>query len=113
GHRLHEIEDRNVVGKGVFLFPGARLHFLEAGAHDDLDVFAAKPARGTAAIHPGVAAAEHDDTAADFFDRAEKTRTQPFDADMDVGGRLLAAGDVEFTAARRAGADEDRVILLV
>src|SRR6267142_5278400 len=32
---------------------------------------------------------------------------------MDVGGRFLAAGDIELTAARRAGAYEDRVVILV
>src|SRR3954467_9884270 len=32
---------------------------------------------------------------------------------MDVGGGFLAAGDVELAAARRAGADEDRVVILV
>src|SRR6185312_17372846 len=29
---------------------------------------------------------------------------------MDVGGGFLAAGDIEFAAAWRAGADEDRII---
>ena len=112
-HRHHEIEDRNVLVKGVFLFPGARLHFLEAGTHDHLDVFAAEPARGAAAIHRGVAAAEHDDAPADLLDMAERDRRQPFDADVDIGGGFLAAGDVELAAARGAGADEDRVVILV
>ena len=40
------------------------------------------------------------------------TLRQPVDADMDVGGGFLAAGDVEVAAARRAGADEDRVVVL-
>ena len=31
---------------------------------------------------------------------------------MDIGGGFLAAGDVELAAARRAGADEDRVVIL-
>ena len=31
---------------------------------------------------------------------------------MDVGGRFLAAGNLELAAARRAGADEDRVVIL-
>ena len=34
--RHQEIEDRNVLVHGVFLFPGGRLHLLEAGAHDTL-----------------------------------------------------------------------------
>ena len=41
-----------------------------------------------------------------------ETDGQPVDADMDVGGGFLAAGDVEVAAARRAGADEDRVVAL-
>src|SRR4051812_30914995 len=31
---------------------------------------------------------------------------------MDVGGGFLAAGNIQFAAARRAGADEDRIIVL-
>src|SRR5206468_2954020 len=63
----HEIEDRNILADGVFLFPGRGLHFLEPRTHDHLDVFAAEAACGTAAIHRGVAAAEHDDAAADLL----------------------------------------------
>src|SRR6185503_19849520 len=63
------------------------------------------------AIHRRVAAAEHDDAPADLLDMAERDRRQPFDADVDVGGRFLAAGDLELAAARRAGADEDRVVV--
>ena len=75
----------------------------------DLHVLAAEAARGAAAIHGGVAAAEHDHALADLVDVAERDRGQPVDADMDVGGGFLAAGNVEVAAARRAGADEDRV----
>ena len=107
--RHQVIEDRNVLVHGVLLFPGGRLHLLEAGAHDDFDVLAAEPARGAAAIHGGVAAAEHDDALADLVDVAERDAGEPVDADMDVLGRFLAAGNVEVAAARRAAADEDRV----
>ena len=41
-----------------------------------------------------------------------ETDGQPVDADVDVLGRFLAAGNVEVAAARRAGADEDRVAIL-
>ena len=41
-----------------------------------------------------------------------ETERQPVEADMDVGGRFLAAGHVEVAATRRAGADEDRVVSL-
>src|SRR5207302_2738584 len=78
-------------------------------AHDDGDLLAAKAARGAAAIHRRVAAAEHDDAAADLVDMAEGDAGQPVDADMDVGGGLLPAGDHELAAARRARADKHRV----
>jgi len=42
----------------------------------------------------------------------ERDGGQPVDADMNVFGRFLAAGDIEVAAARRAGADEDRVVVL-
>ena len=70
---------------------------------------AAEAARGAAAIHGGVAAAEHDHALADLVGVAERDVGEPVDADMDVGGGFLAAGNVEVAAARRAGADEDRV----
>ncbi len=41
-----------------------------------------------------------------------ETLDKPVDADVDVLGRFLAAGDVEIAAARRAAADEDRVEIL-
>ena len=72
--RHQEIEDRDVLVHGVLLFPGGRLHLLEAGAHDHLHVLAAEPARGAAAVHRGVAAAEHDDALADLVDVAERHR---------------------------------------
>src|SRR5439155_12219565 len=40
---------------------------------------------------------------------AKRNRSQPIDADMDVLASLLAAGGVELAAARRAGADKNRV----
>ena len=108
GHE--EVEDRDVLVDRVFLLPGRGLHFLEARADDHLHVFAAEAARRAAAVHRGVAAAEHDDALADLVDVAERDAGQPVDADMDVGGGFLAAGNVEIAAARRAGADEDRVV---
>ena len=96
----------------ILFFPGRRLHLLKAAAHDNGDLFAAEPARGAAAIHRGVAAAEHDDAAADLVDMAERDARQPIDADMDVGRRLVAARDVEIAPARRAAADKNRVPIL-
>ena len=107
--RHQEIEDRDVLVHGVFLLPGGRLHLLEAGAHDHFHVLAAEAAGSAAAVHGGVAAAEHDDALANFGDMPERDRGQPVDADMDIGGGFLAAGNVELASARRAGADEDRV----
>src|SRR5262249_36692829 len=106
----HEVvEDRDALVHGVLLLPGRRLHLLEAGAHHDLDVLAAEPARRAAAVHGGVAAAQHDHALADLVDVAERHAGEPVDADMDVGGRLLAAGNVEIATARRAAPDEHRV----
>src|SRR5204862_4633741 len=70
---------------------------------------AAEAARGAAAIHRRVAAAEHDDAAADLVDMAERDGGQPVDSDMDVGGGFLAARRLEFAPARRARADKDCV----
>src|ERR1700686_7826 len=111
GLRHHEIEDRNVLVNGVLFLPRARLHLLEAGTHDHLDVLAAETARGAAAIHRGIAAAEHDHTLADLAGVFERDRGEPVDADVNIGGRFLAAGNIEFAAARRAGADKDRIVV--
>src|SRR5205085_3308686 len=62
--RHQEIEDRDALVHRVLFFPGRGLHFLEAAAHDYRDFLAAEAARGAAAIHRRVAAAEHDDAAA-------------------------------------------------
>src|SRR6185503_21263062 len=86
---------------------------LEAGPHDDLHMLAAETARGAAAVHRGVAAAEYDDALADLGGVAERNGRQPVDADMDMFGRFLAAGNVQIAAARRPAADEDRVVILV
>ena len=103
------VEDRDALVHGVLLLPGGRLHLLEAGADDDLDIRAAKAAGGAAAVHRGVAAAEHDHALSDAVDVAERDVRQPVDADVDVGRAVLPAGHVEVAPARRAGADENRV----
>src|ERR1700722_11387855 len=41
---------------------------------------------------------------------AERNARQPFDADMNVACRFAAPGDVEIASARRAAADENRVV---
>src|SRR3954471_10761974 len=65
----HEvIVNRNALVHGVFLFPRRRLHLFEAGAHDNIDLSAAEAARRAAAVHRGIAAAEHDYALADLAD---------------------------------------------
>src|SRR5581483_7386597 len=107
--RHEEIEDRDALMHRVLLLPGRGLHLVEAGADDDLDVVAAEAAGGAAAVHRGVAAAEHDDPASDPVDVAEGDAGQPVDADVDIRRGFLPPGNVEVAAARSAGADEDGV----
>ena len=64
--RHQVIVDRDALVHGVFLFPRRRLHFLEARAHHHVDLLAAEPARRAAAVHGGIAAAEHDHALADL-----------------------------------------------
>src|SRR6266700_3425753 len=111
GHE--KIEDRDALVRRVLFLPGRGLHLLEARAYDDGNLLAAEAARGAAAIHRRVAAAEHDDAAADLVDMTKRDGGQPVDADMDMGARLLAPGKLDLAAARRAGADKDRVPALV
>jgi hypothetical protein len=62
-------------------------------AHDHLHVLGAQAARRAAAVHRGVAAAEHDDALlADAGDVAEGHAGQPVDADVDVGRGFLRPG---------------------
>ena len=57
--------------------------------------------RAAAAVHRGVAAAEHEHALADLVDVAEIHVRQPVEADMDVAcGGFLPAGNVEVAAAR-------------
>src|ERR1700730_15604721 len=106
----HEpVEDRDAFMHRVLFLPRRALHLLEAASHDDGALLAAEPARRATAIHRRVAAAEHDDAAADLVDVAERDAGEPVDADMDIGRRLFAAGNVQVPAARGAAADEHRV----
>src|SRR6267154_1320176 len=111
GHEV--IQDGNAFVLRVFLLPGRGLHFLEARAHDHLHVFAAQALGRPAAVHRRVAAAQHDHAPADPVGVAEGNGRKPVDADMDVLGRFPAPRNVEVAAARRARADEDRVIALL
>ena len=106
----HEVVvDRDALVRGVLLLPRRRLHFVEAGAHDDLHVLAAQPLRAAAAVHRGVAAAQHDDALADLRRVAERHAGEPVDADVDVLRRLAPARQIDVAPARRAAADEHGV----
>src|ERR1039458_1486467 len=110
GHKV--VEDRNALVHGVFLLPGRGLHLFEAGTHDHLHVLAAQALARAAAVHGGVAAAEHDDALGDLVDMPEGDAGEPVDADVDVLGRFLASRNIDVAAARRARPDEYRVIAL-
>ena len=107
------VEDRDAFVQRIFLLPGRGLHFLEAAAHDDLDLLAAQAPCRAAAVHRGIAATEHDHALANAGDVAERDRGQPVDTDMDIRCRLLPARALQVAPARGAAANEDRVIALV
>jgi hypothetical protein len=108
--RVVIVEDRYALVHRVLELPVGGLHDLPRRAHGDGDLFRAEAERAAAAVHRRVPAADHDDAAAHALDVAEGDRGQPVDADVDVLFRLLAAGNFEVLAARRAGADEHRVV---
>jgi len=104
GH--HEIEDGNAFVDRIFLFPRAGFHLLVARTHDDLDVLAPRrlaerqqsiavlPPPSTMTRLPILSMCPNDTLA---------SQSMPT---WDVFRALGATGDVEVTAARRAGADE-------
>ena len=97
------VEDRDRLALGVLDLPGRRLHVLARRAHGDAYVLAAEADGRAAAVHGRVAAADDDDLLADLGRVLEGDRGQPVDADVDVGGGFLAAGDIRdpCRAARR------------
>jgi hypothetical protein len=106
------VEDGDALVNGVFLLPGAGLHFLEARAHHDLHVLGAESSCGPAAVHRGIAAAEHDDALLDTGDVAEGHAGKPVDTQVDVGRGLVAPWHLQITPTGRATTDEDRVVIL-
>ena len=111
--RHQHVEDRNILAHGVFLFPRRGLHFLKAGAHDDLDALATEAAGGAAAIHGGVAAAKHDHALADVVmwpNETEDSQSMPM---WKLAAASFAAWNIQVAAARRASADEHGVPVLV
>ena len=113
GFRHQHVEDRDILALGIFLLPGRRLHLVKAGPHDHLHALATQPAGGAAAIHGGVATAQHDDALADRGNVAERDGGEPFDADMEVRRGFLAARNIQVAATRRTGADEHGVPVLI
>ena len=97
---------------GIIQFPRRRLEVSARAARHHLDIFPAQPARRPAAIHGRVADADDQNPFADLVDVPERDRFQPVDADVDAI-RILAARQIEFLAARRAGADEHRVVAIL
>ena len=65
------VDNRNVLCLGVFDFPGGGLHLGKLGANHDFDVFTAKASGRSAAVHGGVAAAEHEHALANFVNVLE------------------------------------------
>src|SRR5690606_9080286 len=106
------IEYRNAFAFGVFDFPGRGFHVGARRTHGHRHAVAAETDRGAAAIHGGIAAAEHDHFFADAGDMAESDAAEPVDTDMDIGLAFFAARNFQIAAARRAGADEDGVVTL-
>ena len=96
---------------GVFQFPVRRLEELARLARHDLDVIGAQAQGRAAAIHRSVADANDQYILADAVDVLERHGFQPVDSDMDVLG-VVTAGQLQLLAARRAGADENRVVTL-
>ena len=79
-----------------------------------LTSLAAEAARGAAAIHRRVAAAEHDDAGGRSCWMCSKDTLESQSMPMWIlGAFFLAAGDVEVAPARGPCADEDRVEPLV
>ncbi len=112
GRVVHD--DLDALFFGVVELPRRGLEVLARSSRHDLDVGAPESPRRTTAVHGGVADADDQDTRADRVDVTEGDRLEPVDADEDVRVDLVVAtGDVQLLAARRADADEDRVEALV
>ena len=102
-------DDLDALGFGVFEFPLGRLEELPRLACHHLHALGAQAQRTAAAIHRGVADADDQHGLAHRFHMLERDRFEPGDADVDVGGAFLAAGQGQFFALRRAGSDEDGI----
>ena len=86
-------DDLDAFFLGVVQFPRRGFEESARAARHHLDIFAAQPARGPAAIHGGVADADDQNPLADLVDVPEGDRFQPVDADVDAVG-IVAAGQI-------------------
>jgi amidase len=112
GLRHVVVYDRYVLVHRVLFLPGRCLHFGKRRADYHLHVLSAQAARGSAAVHCGVAAAEHYHALADLRRMFERNARQPVDADVYVRGAFFAAGYLQLASARRSRAHEHRVVIL-
>src|SRR5580704_13011594 len=79
-------------------------------ARHHLHVLGAQAQARAAAVHRRVADPDDEHAPADLLGVAEGDRYEPGDADVDVGGALLATGEAQLLALRGTGADEHRIV---
>src|SRR5215813_3631948 len=103
------VEDRHAFVLGILDLPRRGFHDPPRRAYRHFHVLAAEAQRGAAAIHGRVAATDHHHALADPADVLEGDAGQPIDADVNVGGGLPAAEEVEVLALGGAAANEDRI----
>ena len=84
-------DDLDALLLGILELPLGRLEEAARLARHDLHVLRAEAQAGAAAVHRRVADADDQHPLADLLDVAEGHRLEPGDADVDVGGALLAA----------------------
>ena len=97
---------------GVVELPGRGFEVAAGAAGHHFNVLTAEAARGTAAVHGGVADADDEDLFADGIEVAEGDGAEPVDADVDSVG-IVTAGKFEVFAAGRTAAYKDGVEALI
>ena len=110
GHEV--VVDRDALVHRVFLLPRRRLHLVEAGAHDDLHVLAAEAPRRCGSSPSRCCRRPARSTRLPIcVDVAERHATTASRCRCGCSPRLRSRpGNVEVAAARRAAADEHRVV---
>ena len=105
-----EIKDRDVFGNCVFNFPGRRLHFIEAAAYSNSDCLSSQSLGGSAAVHSGIAAPQHNDALANSLDMLECHVRQPFYPRVNSVLHLRIAGEIKMFTKRSPGPNKDRIV---